>query len=308
MLPGYRIGRGIGTGARSRIYLAVDARTGQRFAVKRVPRHGPDDDRFLEQAQTEFDVAGKVDHPVLRRCYDLVRIRKFLQTKELYLVMEYVPGVGLDQSMPNRLLDFLNLFMRVSEGLDALHSAGFVHSDIKPNNILIARGGVVKIIDFGQACPLGHRKQRIQGTPDYIAPEQVRRLPLTRQTDVFNLGATMYYLLTLETYPTEVRGADVRGGIAIVDNQGPLAPIEINGKIPLALSNLVMDCCRKEPRDRPGDMRQVRHRLLAIKDVWKKQREHLKLQHLAGRNGQATTPDVPSSDGRDADDAVGDRE
>lgn len=278
-----RLTQGIGIGARSRIYLAVDLKTGQRYAVKRVTRNSAEDDRFLEQAETEYEVLTKVDHPVIRKCFDVHRVRKLLQIKELYLVMEYVPGAGLDRSMPNRLASFLNLFIRVSEGLGALHLAGYVHTDIKPNNIMIAPGGVVKIIDLGQACPIGHRKDRIQGTPDYIAPEQVERGALTQRTDVFNLGATMYYLLTLKTYPTQVRGADARGGIAIVDKDAPVIPVEINPKIPLALSNLVMDCCREDPSKRPADMMQVQHRLRMIRDIWQRQREEFRRRHVEGQ-------------------------
>lgn len=283
MLAGLRLTQGIGTGARSRIYLAVDLKTGQRYAVKRVTRNSAEDDRFLEQAETEYEVSVKVDHPVIRKCFDVHRVRKLLQVKELYLVMEYVPGTGLDRSMPNRLAAFLNLFIRVSEGLSALHLAGYVHTDIKPNNIMIAPGGVVKIIDLGQACPIGYRKDRIQGTPDYIAPEQVERGALTQRTDVFNLGATMYYLLTLKTYPTQVRGADARGGIAIVDKDAPVVPVEINPKIPLALSNLVMDCCREDPSKRPADMVQVQHRLRMIRDIWQRQREEFRRRRAAGQ-------------------------
>ncbi len=301
MLAGLRLTQGIGIGARSRIYLAVDLKTGQRYAVKRVTRNSAEDDRFLEQAETEYEVLTKVDHPVIRKCFDVHRVRKLLQIKELYLVMEYVPGAGLDRSMPNRLASFLNLFIRVSEGLGALHLAGYVHTDIKPNNIMIAPGGVVKIIDLGQACPIGHRKDRIQGTPDYIAPEQVERGALTQRTDVFNLGATMYYLLTLKTYPTQVRGADARGGIAIVDKDAPVIPVEINPKIPLALSNLVMDCCREDPSKRPADMMQVQHRLRMIRDIWQRQREEFRRRHVDGQlEGMAPDGDEDPAEGSDA--------
>lgn len=303
MLAGLRLTQGIGTGARSRIYLAVDLKTGQRYAVKRVTRNSAEDDRFLEQAETEYEVSTKVDHPVIRKCFDVHRVRKLLQVKELYLVMEYVPGTGLDRSMPNRLAAFLNLFLRVSEGLVALHQAGYVHTDIKPNNIMIAPGGVVKIIDLGQACPIGHRKDRIQGTPDYIAPEQVERGALTQRTDVFNLGATMYYLLTLKTYPTQVRGADARGGIAIVDKDAPVVPIEINPKIPLALSNLVMDCCREDPSKRPADMTQVQHRLRMIRDIWQRQREEFRRRRAVGQpeeTAQGSEEDQDLAEGSDA--------
>jgi len=280
LIPGYRITRQIGSGARSRIY-AVEDESGRRFALKRVVRSSDEDDRFLEQVENEYAVGSKVEHPHVRRPIALHRIRKLLQVKELLLLLEYVEGTTLDRARPNRLDRFLSIFLKVAAGLEAMHRAGYVHSDIKPNNIVLGRGGVVKIIDFGQACAIGRRKERIQGTPDYIAPEQVQRKVLDQRTDVFNVGATMYWVLTSENYPTEVRGPDARGGIALVKSERPLAPIEINEKIPIALSNLVMECCRPNPGDRPSDMRDVQARLLAIRQIWKKQRETLKMKHLA---------------------------
>jgi serine/threonine-protein kinase len=214
----------------------------------------------------------------LRRIYEVRRIRRLLQVKELVLVMEYVDGLNIEKARPNRLTTFIKVFQRVAMGLDAMHEAGYVHTDIKPTNIMIAVGGVVKIIDFGQACPINHRKERIQGTPDYIAPEQVRRLSLDRRTDVFNLGATMYWVLTSENYPTEIRGRDSRGGIGLLSAKRPVAPIELNDKIPLSLSKLVMECCSERPADRPADMKQVVARLAVVHKLWRKYRESIKTQ------------------------------
>lgn len=293
LVSGYRIIRPIGTGARSRIFLAEDVCTGQRVAVKRVPRDSAEDDRYLQQTQTEFDVASRLGHPVLRRMIGLHRIRRLMTLRELVLVMEYVDGLTLDKARPNRLDRFLKIFARVAEGLDAMHRDGFIHGDIKPNNIMRVRGRCsgrdgVKIIDFGQSCRIGHRKERIQGTPDYIAPEQVSRRALDQRTDVFNLGATMYWVLTSRTYPTVLRASNGRGELDVADADRPLAPIEINEKIPPALSKLIMECCRANPAERPSDMRRVLARLEAAAKLWARQREALKREYLAHR------PTVPA--------------
>ncbi|UCE58524.1 MAG: serine/threonine protein kinase [Phycisphaerales bacterium] len=271
-LAGYRVTRQIGTGARSRILLAVELKSGKQVALKHVLRNSADDDPFLVQVEREYEITSKLDHPNLRRGYTLHRIRKRLQTKELVLVMEYVDGLSLEKARPNRLNTFLTIFKKVAAGLHAMHEAGYVHSDMKPTNVMIGKGGVVKIIDFGQASALDQRKERIQGTPDFIAPEQVRRMVLTRRTDVFNVGATMYWLLTSENYPTEIRGTDARGGIALTSPDNPIAPIELNDKIPLSLSKLVMECCNDNPTQRPADMKQLSARLDVVRKLWKKQR------------------------------------
>jgi len=275
-IPGYRIIRQVGLGARSRISLAVELETGKQFAVKHTVRESAADDPFLNQIETEFTVSNNISHPYLRHSVHLHRVRKLLQVKELFLVMEYVDGLTLERARPNRLNTFLTIFRKVAAGLGAMHEAGYIHTDIKPTNILLGRRGVVKIIDFGQSCPMHHRKQRIQGTPDYIAPEQVKRNLLDQRTDVFNLGATMYWLLTSENYPTELRGTDARGGISLVSSDKPIAPVELNDKIPPALSKLVMECCRDNPADRPNDMREIGARLDVVQKLWKKHRETIR--------------------------------
>ena len=277
-LAGYRITRQIGIGAGSKIYAAIESKTGRTVAVKHIVRETAEDDRFIAQAENEYNVGSTLNHPGLRRSYTIQRIRKRLQVKELVLAMEYVDGLNLERARPNRLKTFLILFHKVAKGLSAMHKAGFVHTDIKPTNIMIGQGGVVKIIDFGQSCRIHHRKERIQGTPDYIAPEQVQRLPLDQRTDVFNLGATMYWVLTSEKYPTAIRGPDFRGGINVVTSDKPIAPIEHNEKIPVSLSTLVMECCRDNPAERPADMGQVIARLAVVEKIWKKYRESIRAQ------------------------------
>jgi len=279
--PGYRILRQVGTGAGSEIHLAIELATGKQVAVKHVVREKPEDDRFIEQVETEHAVSSELNHPSLRRSYSIRRIRKLLQTREILVIMEYVDGINLEKARPNRMNTFLTVFMRIAAGLDAMHDAGYVHSDIKPTNIMILAGGSVKIIDFGQSCKMRHRKERIQGTPDYIAPEQVRRMPLDARTDVFNLGATMYWVLTSEKYPTAIRGTDDRGGISLVASDKPIAPHELNDKIPLSLSKLVMECCRDNPDERPADMKQLIARLQTVKTLWTKYRDSVRAQKLA---------------------------
>ncbi|MCH7993729.1 MAG: serine/threonine protein kinase [Planctomycetes bacterium] len=286
-LPGYRITRQIGVGARSKISLATELSTGKTFAVKYVERESSEDDPFVGQVETEFEVSSNVSHPCLRQSFHIHRERKLLQTRRIWLVMEYIDGLNLEKARPNRLMTFLSLFRKVAQGLNAMHEAGFVHTDIKPTNIMIARGAAVKIIDFGQSCPIHHRKERIQGTPDYIAPEQVRRRPLDQRTDIFNLGATMYWVLTSEKYPTAIRGTDARGGINIITADKPIAPIELNDKIPLSLSKLIMECCRDNPHERPADMKQVVSRLEVVQRIWAKQRE----AHRAERMGDVLSDD-----------------
>jgi serine/threonine protein kinase len=182
-----------------------------------------------------------------------------------------------------------------------MHEANYLHTDIKPNNILITLTNGVKIIDFGQSCPIGFRKARIQGTPDYIAPEQVRRRPLTRQTDVFNLGATLYWALTGQAYPTMItkRGRHRDAG-ALLKKPVP-TPQDINPEIPSALSRLVMESCADDPNRRPRDMKEVIGRLEMARHVLGKRKRAGHDLGAAAHSAVApdgTQPATPKANGR----------
>lgn len=277
VIPGYTQVRELGHGARSRIYLVTEDRTGRHFALKHVFRRPGDDNRFFEQAITDYTVSSAVHHPALRRGYRLHRVRRLFATRELYILMELAEGQPLEKNRPTDLPAALDIFLQVCRGLDALHEAGFIHADIKPHNIIVSPTGAVKIIDFGQACRIGTIKKRIQGTPDYIAPEQVRRLPLDRRTDVYNLGATMYWVLTDRPFPTILPAGGRAGTIEITGAKAAPPPSELNPDIPEPLSRLVMDCCQDRPARRPADMREVAARLAAI-------------EHRMRRNNTGGTP------------------
>jgi len=283
LIPGYEKVSQIGIGARSTIHKAIESRTGRVYALKHVVRQPGDDDRYLAQAENGHAVSSRIQHLHLRHSYTIHRVRKWTKVRELYVLLEYVEGMTLEDARPNRLDWFLQIMRKVALGLDALHDAGYVHADIKPNNILLGKGGVVKIIDFGQSCPIGHRKERIQGTPDYIAPEQVRRMPLERTTDVFNFGATMYWVLTDRAYPTDIRQTVRKGSIDLARPNEALTPKEINAKIPAVLSQLVMDCCRQNPAERPADMKQLQSRLEVVQRMWRKQQQAIQAKRRTGR-------------------------
>jgi serine/threonine-protein kinase len=150
----------------------------------------------------------------------------------------------------------------------AMHDAGYVHADMKPTNVLVD-GADVRIIDLGQACEIGTTKDRIQGTPGYIAPEQAHRRRITERTDVYNLGATMYWVVSGRLIPTAL---PPKGGETEVAS-GPLGPDRIAMPIPLVdlvpgtpleLSELVQDCVRVSRGDRPATMIPVIDRLLRV--------------------------------------------
>jgi serine/threonine protein kinase len=265
----YEVLEQLGEGARSIIYAVCDPETRQSFALKHVVRAESKDIRFIEQMETEYEVGRQFTHPNLRRCFDLKISRTLLlKVTEAFMLMELVEGKTLDVRPTGTLHDTIDTFLQCAQGLQAMHAMGYAHCDIKPNNIIRNDEGKVKLIDFGQSCRIGTVKERIQGTPDYIAPEQVKRRPISQQTDVFNLGATLYWAVTGRHIPTlyTVKSGD---NSFLVDARID-TPADLNPQVPPALSNLVMDCIASRPQKRPSGMEQVITRLELAKHILNK--------------------------------------
>ena len=261
-LAGYTVMAEIGRGAASIIYLVQDPKTKQIWALKHVEKKTPKDQRFLDQAETEAEVSSKLDHPGIRRIEKIIKNRSLLNVKELFLVMEYIDGISIEKRPPTSLDDALEIFRHVARALAHMHSRGFVHADMKPNNIVVTEDGVVKIIDLGQSCPVGTVKERIQGTPDYIAPEQVHLRPIMPQTDIYNLGASVYWVLTGRHIPTAIpKGDSLVGALddALIEKPRPIK--ELRPLLPDALCDLVMQSVQIDPTTRPPSMDAVADKL-----------------------------------------------
>ncbi len=266
-LLNYEVLERLGEGARSIIYAVIDPTTKQVYALKHVVRSDVKDLRFIEQVETEYEVSRQFLHPNLRRSFDLKISKTLLMKKnEAFLIMELVDGKPLDVRPPKTMSDTVDTFIQASQGLMAMHALGYAHCDIKPNNILRSDIGNVKVIDFGQACKIGTVKQRIQGTPDYIAPEQVARRPISVQTDMFNLGATMYWTLTGSNVPT-LYTVNKKGDNSFLMDQTIKTPIDLNPTVPQGFSNLVMECIATRPSKRPAQMEQIITRLELMKHM-----------------------------------------
>ena len=260
-VPGYRLLQFLGNGARSSIWQIEDTRSGDVLALKRVVRRDTSDMRFLEQAINEYNIGSRLNHPAIRGMHSLRRVRRWLSLKEIHLVMEYCHGKSVQDQRPQSVTDAIRIFIEVAAALSYMNSRGFVHADIKPNNIIVAPDGAVKIIDLGQSCSTGKIKQRIQGTPDFIAPEQVHRRPLDGRTDVFNFGAALYWTLTGRPIPTVL---PAKGAVTMLMELEVVPPEQINPDVPAPLSKLIVDCIEIQPSRRPASMNAVASRLNLI--------------------------------------------
>lgn len=252
----YEVVSRLGSGAGSVIYAVCDRKTGQLYALKHVVRKTDKDIRYIEQLQNEFELARGFRHPVLRRSLDLKINKKLLGgPSEAALVMELVDGTPIDQQplmSPRKLIE---TFTQVGLGLIGLHKMRYVHCDLKPSNILTNDAGQVKIIDFGQAVKTGTVKDRVQGTPDFIAPEQVRCKAVDATTDVFNFGATLYWALSGRRMPTLFTVSKEQRDI--LKEQLFPTPVQLNPNAPEPLSKLAMWCVKISRASRPADMEMV---------------------------------------------------
>src|SRR5262245_42746235 len=204
----------LGTGANSTILHVRRSADSKNYALKVVPLRGPEDLKFLDQARHEFRVAQMLDHPNLIKIHALETPRDWLfRIRKVHLLIEYVSGKTLDTYPRFPVPKLVQIFERIASALVHMHRRSVCHSDLKPNNILLSKAGEVKIIDYGLARIKGEGKGRVQGTPEYMAPEQARQGIVTERTDIYNFGATMYRLLCWRLPPSNVPSED--GGLAI---------------------------------------------------------------------------------------------
>jgi len=155
IIEGYRVLSELGRGAASVIYLAQEERTKHIWCLKHVKKQNAKDQRFLDQAENEYKVSQQLDHPGLRSIKKIIKKGSFLKVNELYLVMELVDGISLEQTPPGTFEKALHIFHQVAEALAHMHQRGFVHADMKPNNIVVDEDCTARVIDLGQACRSG---------------------------------------------------------------------------------------------------------------------------------------------------------
>src|SRR6516165_7759440 len=193
----YRIIALLGRGGMGEVYRATDLTLGQSVALKFLPEEAARDQRLLERFHGEVRIARQVSHPNVCGVYD---IGEFAGTP--FLSMEYVDGEDLASLLPRigRLPadKAVETARRICAGLAAAHDRGIIHRDLKPANIMINKRGDVVIMDFGLAAVasgLSGPESR-NGTPAYMAPEQLKGAEVTPKSDIYSLGLVFYELFT----------------------------------------------------------------------------------------------------------------
>ena len=252
----------LGTGAHSSILHVRRSADGKNYALKVVPIDEPADQKFLDQAQHEYRVSQLLDHPHLIKVYAFETVRDwFFRVKKAHLLIEYVNGKTLDVCPRIPMPQLVQVFKAVADALVHMHRRQVYHADLKPNNIMLSRAGAVKVIDYGLAWIKGEGKDRIQGTPEYMAPEQGRKKIVNERTDVFNFGATMYRMVTWRLPPS---AAPQEGSLPLDAKTFArlLKPVsEFAPAAPKALCDLIHHCMAFLPDQRPERMSTVQAEL-----------------------------------------------
>jgi serine/threonine protein kinase len=258
----------LGAGANSKILHVRRSADGRNYALKVVPINSKEDLKFLEQAQHEIRVASMFDHPNLIKVFALEVVRDwFFRPTKVHLLIEYVNGKTLDTCPPLSLPHLVQVFKCVADGLVHMHRRKVYHGDLKPNNIMLSRAGDVKIIDFGLATIHGESKNRVQGTPEYMAPEQVKKRMVNERTDIYNFGATMYRMVTVRLPPCAAGQAEAGLAIDAKTWSQMLKPVkECNPQAPRALCELIHHCLSFQAANRPERMSEVQSILDRLAD------------------------------------------
>ena len=261
-IPNYRVVEKLGVGMQTRVFRARCMRTGKDYTVKIVKILKPEDAALIDLLRTEYAIGSTIDHPVIRKVFELRMMRQRLRVRGAILFMEYVDGLTLaDKAFQQPLDEVLRIFAEASRGLEAMHRAGFVHADLKPNNIMVAADGAVKLIDLGQSSKIHEAKTRVQGTIDYMAPEQVQRGVLDQRTDVFGLGAAMHKLLTGTPIKTEMNKTITLHSQSLIGKRIDDAAEGNGASLPAVIMRLLENCCQYRPDDRIPDMIALAERL-----------------------------------------------
>ena len=244
------------------IFRARDLENGHVVALKVPHLQYASDMVFHERFKREEEIGQRLDHPAV------IKVFRPKEKSRLYLAMEHVDGELLrDRLRRERRLPIdtaVGLAIQIADALSYLHEHGVVHRDLKPENIMVTPDGRVKLIDFGIALDTTLRKMtwaglsETVGTPDYMAPEQVKGKRGDARTDIYSLGVILYEMLTGET---PFQGDNVYAAMRTKLQDDPTPPRRLRPEISPALEEVVLHALERDPRNRPESALELREAL-----------------------------------------------
>ncbi|GAB4320035.1 MAG: hypothetical protein Kow0074_10050 [Candidatus Zixiibacteriota bacterium] len=250
----YLITAHLGSGGMGEVFLAVDSKLDRQVALKFLPEQmaadGDAKARFLQEARA----ASALNHPNICTIHDIQE-----HDGRLFIVMEHIDGETLrDKKEKLTISQILEIGAQMADGLAAAHAKGIVHRDIKTENVMVRKDGIVQIMDFGLAKLRGvsrlTKEGSTLGTVGYMSPEQALGQDADHRTDIFSLGVVLFELLTGQLPFQGAHEAAIMYEIVNVDSPPPSS---IRAEIDVELDRIILECLQKEPDERYQSAKEV---------------------------------------------------
>jgi serine/threonine protein kinase len=304
----YEILSTLGKGGMGEVYLAQDIKLSRKVALKVLPGAFTQDQERLRRFEQEARATSALNHPNILTIFEIGEA-----DGRHYIAAEFIEGETLGQRIavgPLKLGETLDIAEQIASALSAAHGAGIVHRDVKPENIMIRRDGIVKVLDFGLAKLAQIQSGRsgpddstralvktspgvVMGTVAYMSPEQARGLALDARTDIWSLGVVIYEMLTGSAPFSGATSSDTL--VSILERE-PRSLNTFSPAIPEALEWIVTKCLTKDCDDRYQtaremltDLRRLKQRLSVAAEVERSGAPQLSEGSDAAR---ATSPDA----------------
>ena len=269
LIGGYKLRTLLQTGQKSQVFEVVETRSNRHFAMKVLLPEAASDGNARRELFNDAEVGIKMAHQ------NVVRIFKVDRSKERpFFVMEFFPSGSLRLRLQAKDMAFIRehsrkIFREAATGLAYMNAMGYVHKDVKPDNILVNSIGDTKIIDFaitrkvqsGLFAKMFAKKGKPQGTPSFMSPEQIRDLPLDTRADMYSYACTLFELTT---------GRKPFVGLTQQDllmrhfTEKPAPPSSYNKELTDEFSALVLKMMAKRKEDRPENFHEV---LIAMRQI-----------------------------------------
>src|SRR5918912_238841 len=276
-LSRYEIRQLLGAGGMGEVYLAHDLTLQRKVVLKVLRTDLTTREDQLQRFEREAFAASTLNHPNILTIYEIVRDDGYH-----FIVTEFVDGESLGQRIqrkPLKLHEILDIGVQIASALAAAHDAGIMHRDIKPDNIMLRRDRLVKVLDFGlaklgeQEC-IDRKAQTLTkalqltepgiviGTPHYMSPEQARALPVDGRTDIWSLGVVLYLMVSGHLPFTGQTLSDV---IAAILTKEPTPLTTYMPEVPAELERIITRALRKEKTERYQSVKEMGRDLKLLK-------------------------------------------